>query len=73
VTSDTLRHAIIIYWSPEDEAFIAEVPGLPGCAADGPTHADALAAVQTVAQEWIDTAHELGRPVPAPCGRLLFT
>ncbi|MGH2585367.1 MAG: type II toxin-antitoxin system HicB family antitoxin [Dehalococcoidia bacterium] len=72
MTSDTLRHAIIIYWSPEDEAFIAEVPGLPGCAADGPTQADALAAVQFVAQEWIETARDLGRPVPEPRGRPLF-
>lgn len=72
MTSDTFRYEVIIYWNPEDDAFIAEVPELPGCAADGPTHADALAAVQVVAQEWIETARDLGRPVPEPRGRLLF-
>jgi predicted RNase H-like HicB family nuclease len=67
-----LKYEVIIYWSEDDGAFVAEVPELPGCAADGPTHADALAAVQVVAREWIETARELGRPVPEPRGRLLF-
>ncbi|MCI0673591.1 MAG: type II toxin-antitoxin system HicB family antitoxin [Myxococcaceae bacterium] len=67
-----LRYETIIYWSEEDGAFIAEVPELPGCAADGATPAEALAAVQVVAQEWIETARELGRSVPEPRGRLLF-
>ena len=66
------RYEVIIYWSADDEAFIAEIPELPGCAADGATHQDALAAVEQVAREWIETARELGRPVPEPKGRLLF-
>lgn len=72
MNGEPLKYEVIIYWSPEDEAFIAEVPELPGCAADGPTPQDALANVQVVAQEWIETAQELGRPVPEPKGRLLF-
>ena len=66
------KYEVIIYWSEEDEAFIAEVPELPGCAADGPTHKDALANVEVVIQEWIDTANELGRPIPKAKGRLAF-
>lgn len=67
-----LRYEAIIYWSPDDEAFIAEIPELPGCAADGRTPQEALDRVQVVAQEWIETARALGRPVPEPKGRLLF-
>lgn len=70
--SDALKYEVIIYWSADDEAFIAEIPELAGCAADGPTPHEALSAVQVVAAEWIDTAHELGRPIPEPKGRLLF-
>jgi len=66
------RYEIIIYWSPEDDAFIAEVPELPGCAADGATHQQALQNVEVIIQEWIRTAKELGRPVPEPKGRLIF-
>ena len=66
------KYEVIIYWSEEDEAFIAEVPELPGCAADGPTYKEALANVEMVIKEWIDTAKELGRPIPKPKGRLLF-
>lgn len=66
------KHLVVIYWSEDDQAFLAEVPELPGCMADGPTKAAALAAAEQVAQEWIDTAQELGRPIPAPRGRLLF-
>ncbi|MBI4318200.1 MAG: type II toxin-antitoxin system HicB family antitoxin [Chloroflexi bacterium] len=68
-----VRYEIIIYWSEEDQAFfIAEVPELPGCAADGATYQEALANVETVIQEWIETAKELGRPIPEPKGRLVF-
>lgn len=67
-----MKYEVIIYWSPDDEAFIAEVPELPGCAADGQTHQQALAAVEQVAQEWIETARELGRPIPEPKGRLTY-
>jgi len=66
------RYEVIIYWSEEDQAFIAEVPELPGCAADGKTYQEALASVEVVIQEWIDTARELGRPIPQPKGRLVF-
>jgi predicted RNase H-like HicB family nuclease len=66
------RYEIIIYWSEDDAAFIAEVPELPGCAADGPTYQEALAAVEIVVNEWIQTARKLGRPIPQPRGRLQF-
>jgi predicted RNase H-like HicB family nuclease len=70
--SDNYRYEIIIYWSEEDQAFIAEVPELPGCAADGGTYQEALANVQAIIQEWIETAKELGRPIPQPKGRLMY-
>lgn len=70
--SDDVRYEIIIYWSTQDEAFIAEAPELPGCAADGPTYREAIAAIENVIQEWLDTAKELGRPIPKPRGRLIF-
>jgi predicted RNase H-like HicB family nuclease len=63
---------IILYWSAEDNAFLAEVPELAGCAADGATRQEALANVEAVIAEWIETARELGRPIPEPKGRLLF-
>jgi len=66
------KYEIIIYWSDEDEAFIAEVPELPGCAADGATYKQALANAEVVIDEWIETARELGRPIPVPKGRLLY-
>lgn len=67
-----IRYEIIIYWSEADQSFIAEVPELPGCAADGPTHAEALRNVEVVIGEWIETAQTLGRPIPQPKGRLLY-
>jgi predicted RNase H-like HicB family nuclease len=66
------KYEVIIYWSKEDKAFIAEVPELPGCAADGPTKQAALKNVDVVIAEWIETAKELGRPIPEPKGRLVF-
>jgi predicted RNase H-like HicB family nuclease len=66
------KYEVIIYWSEADQAFIAEVPELPGCAADGPTHAEALANAQIVIREWIETAKSLHRPIPKPRGRLSF-
>ena len=63
-------YEIILYWSSEDQAVIAEVPELPGCAADGETYAQALNNVQMIIDEWIETAHELGREIPKPRGRL---
>ncbi|HEV2198858.1 MAG TPA: type II toxin-antitoxin system HicB family antitoxin [Bryobacteraceae bacterium] len=66
------RYEVILYWSDEDETFIAEVPELAGCAADGATRQEALANVESVIAEWLETARELGRPIPEPKGRLLF-
>ena len=66
------RHEIILYWSDEDQSFIAEVPELAGCAADGATRQETLVHVEVVIGEWIETARELGRPIPEPKGRLLF-
>ena len=68
----TIRYEIIIYWSGEDEAFIAEVPELPGCMADGATYQEALANAEQIIDEWIATAKELGRPIPEPKGRLIY-
>ena len=61
-----MKYEVIIYWSDEDKAFIAEVPELPGCAADGRTKSQALAAIERVAAEWIETAKSLGRPISGP-------
>lgn len=66
------KYEVIIYWSDEDKAYIAEVPELSGCAADGATYQEALANVEVVIREWVDTAKELGRPIPLPKGRLMF-
>ena len=66
------RYEIIIYWSDEDKAFIAEVPELPGCAAGGATYSEALSNVEVIIDEWIETARELGREIPEPEGRLMF-
>ena len=70
--ADNIRYEIIIYWSKDDQAFIAEVPELPGCAADGAPYQEALANAETIIREWIETAHELGRPIPEPRGKLMY-
>jgi predicted RNase H-like HicB family nuclease len=70
--ADKFRYEVIIYWSNEDQAFIAEVPELPGCAADGATYQEAIANTEVVIQEWIEIAQELGRAVPEPRGRLIY-
>ena len=67
-----IKYELIIYWSEVDQAFIVEVPELPGCAADGETYQEAVQNAEVVIQEWITTAQELGRPIPEPKGRLLF-
>ena len=67
---DSHLYPIILHWSAEDQAFIVEVPDLPGCMADGPTQEMALANVVVVIQEWMDFAQELGREIPAPRERL---
>ena len=68
----TIRYEMIIYWSQEDDAFIVEVPELPGCMADGTTYQEAVANAEVVVQEWIETARQLGRPIPQPKGRLVY-
>ena len=67
-----VKYEIIIFWSEEDKSFIAEVPELPGCAADGSTYQEALENVGVVIGEWIETAREIGREIPKPKGRLVF-
>lgn len=66
------RYEIIIYWSDVDQAFIAEVPELAGCASDGASYLEALQNVEIVIQEWIETAKEIGRTIPKPKGKLMF-
>ena len=67
-----VKYEVIIYWSDEDKAFLAEVPELPGCMADGTNYQEALANAEAVIGEWIETAKELGRPIPEPKGRLVY-
>ena len=66
------KYEIIIYWSEEDSAFIAEVPELAGCMADGATYQEALANAEIIIEEWLETAQDLGRAIPEPKGRLVF-
>lgn len=66
-----LHYKVVIYWSPEDKAYIAEVPELAGCMADGATYVEALSNVQIIMEEWIQTATDLGRPIPQPKGKLV--
>ncbi len=67
-----IKYEVILYWSTEDDAFIAEVPELPGCMADGENYQEALANVEKIAQEWLETAQELGRVIPEPKGKLVY-
>ena len=67
-----VRYEVIIYWSDEDQVFIAEVPELAGCMADGQTYQEALSNAEGVIDVWIETANELGRPIPEPKGRLIY-
>lgn len=60
------QYRIVTYWSDDDNAFIAEMPDLPGCLSDGPTEADARNTIRVIAQEWINRARYLGREIPAP-------
>ena len=68
----SIKYELIIYWSDEDESFVVEVPELPGCMADGQNYEQAVTNAQRVIGEWIETARELGRPIPEPRGRLLY-
>lgn len=66
------KYEMIIYWSHEDQAFIVEVPELPGCMADGRTYQEAVANAEVIISEWIETANEVGRDVPQPKGKLMY-
>ena len=66
------KYEIILYWSKEDEAIIAEVPELAGCMADGKSYQEALQNVQVIIEEWMETARSLGRPIPEPKGKLMY-
>jgi predicted RNase H-like HicB family nuclease len=66
------RYELVIYWSDEDQRFIVEVPELPGCMADGENYEDAARNAEIVIQQWIETAQELGRPIPKPAGKLMY-
>jgi predicted RNase H-like HicB family nuclease len=66
------KYEIVLYWSKTDKAFIAVVPELPGCMADGKSYVEAVENVEIVMKEWIETAKELGRPIPEAKGRLMY-
>ena len=66
------KYEVIVYWSEEDDSYIAEVPELPGCMSNGVTYGDALRNVETIISEWIETAKSLGREIPQPKGRLAY-
>ena len=67
-----IRYELIVYWSSEDQSYIVEVPELPGGMSDGATYQEAVANAEVVIGEWIQTARELGRPIPKPRGRLMY-
>ncbi len=66
------KYEIIVYWSEEDAAYIAEIPELPGCMADGVTYEEALKNAQVIISDWIETAMSLGREIPSPKGKLAY-
>ena len=66
------KYEVIIYWSQKDDAFIAEVPELPGCMADGATYGEVIENVQVIIGEWLETATELERDIPEPKGKLMY-
>jgi predicted RNase H-like HicB family nuclease len=66
------KYEVIVYWSEENGAYIAEVPELPGCMADGATYQEALKNVQVIISEWIETAESIGREIPTPKGKLAY-
>lgn len=66
------NYELIVSWSDDDQCFVVEVPELPGCMADGETYEEAVANARQVIDEWLDTARELGRPIPQPKGRLMY-
>ncbi len=67
-----MPYELIIYWSKADDCFVVEVPELPGCMSDGQTYGEAVKNAETVIDEWMTTARELGRPIPEPRGKLAY-
>jgi predicted RNase H-like HicB family nuclease len=68
----SIKYELIIYWSDQDQSFVVEVPELPGCMADGETYELAVVNAKLVIEEWLETARDLGRPIPQPKGRLMY-
>ncbi len=66
------KYEIIIYWSKDDRAYIAEAPELPGCAADGATYQKALSNIEIIIKEWMETAKKMRREIPQPKGKLMY-
>ena len=66
------RYGLVIYWSRDDDSFVVEVPELPGCMSDGKTYHEAVTNAEAVIANWIETARELGRPIPEPKGKLMY-
>ncbi|MCF8088998.1 MAG: type II toxin-antitoxin system HicB family antitoxin [Desulfotignum sp.] len=66
------KYEIIIYWSENDKLFLAEIPELPGCMADGHSYQEAVSHAEIIINEWIETAKELGREIPKPKGKLMY-
>lgn len=66
------KYEMIIYWSEEDQAYIAEIPELPGCMADGSSYTEAVGNAEAIINEWIESAKELGREIPKPKGKLMY-
>lgn len=69
---EDIKYEIVVYWSEDDDAYVVEVPELPGCMADGKTYEEAIKNTLVVIKEWIETARELGRNIPKPRGRLIY-
>ena len=69
---NNIKYEIIVYWSDEDNAFIAEMPELPGCMSDGKTYEEVIQNIKVIAEEWIKTAKELGWDIPEPKGKLYY-
>ncbi len=67
-----VKYEMIIYWSPEDQAYVVEVPELPGCMADGQTYEEAVRNAEKIIEEWIEIAKEIGRTIPEPKGKLMY-
>ena len=66
------KYEIIVYWSEEDRLYVAEIPELPGCMADGKTYQEAIKNAQIVISEWLETAESMGREIPQPKGKLAY-